>query len=225
MTWRSTIRAAFAVALLCLAAPALAEDGVRVDSLLPDADFFRAATCGAPPGGDCQQDPMLWQKTDLTLTVLPSDVKTGRFMPMLLSVSVDYALMQINRAGSGLTITRVEGPEADIRLTLTDAVEGDVMDEVPGLTAPGVMGVGYASVWWTEETGITEASILISAAIKPTEIVSVVLEEIFQATGPLFDIDSPAYEGVSILSQNSNATVTIADQDARLLRHLYPPEP
>nr|WP_240335448.1 DUF2927 domain-containing protein [Pseudotabrizicola algicola] len=87
------------------------------------------------------------------------------------------------------------------------------------------MGVGYATVWSTPDNRITEASILISAQISPADIVSVVLEEIYQSTGPLFDIDSPAYEGVSILSQNANSTVTIAGQDAALLRHLYPPEP
>ncbi|NEX45560.1 DUF2927 domain-containing protein [Pseudotabrizicola algicola] len=214
-----------AACLSLMAAPSLASDGVKVDGLLPDADFFRAATCGAAPGEPCRQEPLLWPKTALTLAVLPSDVETGRFIPLLLSVSVDYALLQMNRAGSGLTITRVDGPEADIRLRLTDAAEGSLMPDVPGFSAPGEMGVGYATVWSTPDNRITEASILISAQISPADIVSVVLEEIYQSTGPLFDIDSPAYEGVSILSQNANSTVTIAGQDAALLRHLYPPEP
>ncbi|TGD65127.1 hypothetical protein EYC08_08570 [Tabrizicola sp. WMC-M-20] len=214
-----------AALMLCLAGMARAFDGVPVDGLLPDADFFRTATCGAEPGQDCQHPPVTWAKRNLTLAVIPSDAESGLLFRMLLSASVDYAIAQINGAGSGLTITRIAGPEADIRLSLTDATDGSQVVDVPGVSGAGVMGVGYATLWWTPEHKITEASILISTAITPGEIVSVVLEEIFQTTGPLFDIDSTAYEGVSILSQTSNATVTIAGQDARLLRHLYPPEP
>jgi hypothetical protein len=54
---------------------------------------------------------------------------------------------------------------------------------------------------------------------------SVVLEEVFQTLGPRFDIEGAAYEGVSILSQTSNATTRIIGQDARLLRWLYPLRP
>ena len=200
-------------------------DAVQVTALLSDEDFFRAATCGAAPGDACKSPVLKWQKRDLTLAIVPSETGAGLIFGMLLSTTVDYALLQINRAGSGLTITRIGGPTADIRVALTDVAEGSTLPDVPGISAPGEMGVGFTTVWSTPDHIITDASILISNAITPNDIVSVVLEEIFQATGPVFDIDSPAYEGVSILSQTSNATVTIAGQDARLLRHLYPPEP
>ncbi|MDO9640958.1 MAG: hypothetical protein Q7J44_20695 [Pseudotabrizicola sp.] len=222
MTQRLPLAAALT---LCLAGAGWAFDGVTVEGILPDADFFRAATCGAAPGQDCRQPPVTWGKQSLTLAVVPSDAQSGLLFRMLLSASVDYAIAQINGAGSALSITRIAGPEADIRLSLTDATDGSQIAEVPGMSGAGVMGVGYATLWWTPDHKITEASILISTSITPGEIVSVVLEEIFQATGPVFDIDAAAYEGVSILSQTSNATVTIAGQDARLLRHLYPPEP
>ena len=210
---------------LCLASPAAAFDAVSVEGILAEEDFFRAATCGARPQGDCQHPTMIWHKPVVTLAVLPAPPDSGLILRLLLSASVDYAISRINAVGSGLTIARVSGPQADIRLALTDIPEGSVMPDRPGHSAPGVMGVGYTSLWWTAQDGITEASILISNQIRPGDIVSVVLEEIFQATGPLFDIASPDYEGVSILSQTSNATVTIAGQDARLLRWLYPPEP
>jgi hypothetical protein len=200
-------------------------DAVHVDSILPDEAFFRAATCGALPGKPCAAPAVIWPRTGLTLTVIPPPPEKGLIFRLLLSLSVDYAIDRINAAGSGLTITRSTDPAADIRLSVTDAVDGTRMPDEPGLSGSGVMGVGYTTVWSGTDNRISDASILISASISPTEIVSVVLEEIFQATGPLFDIDGPAYEGVSILSQNSNATVTIAGQDARLLRWLYPPEP
>jgi hypothetical protein len=43
-----------------------------------------------------------------------------------------------------------------------------------------------------------------------------------QSLGFLYDIEGQAYDGVSILSQTSNATTTIAGQDAALLRLHYP---
>lgn len=211
--------------LLCIAGAAQAFDGVPVEGILPDADFFRAATCGAAPGQACRHPPVTWPKRSLTLAVVPSEAEAGLLFKMLLSASVDHAIARINGAGSALTITRIAGPDADIRLSLTDAAYGSPVTELPGVSGTGVMGVGYATLWYTPDHQITEAAILISTAITPGEIVSVVLEEIFQTTGPLFDIEGAAYEGVSILSQSSNATVTIAGQDARLLRHLYPPEP
>ncbi|MFN3723601.1 MAG: hypothetical protein ACK4VZ_11185 [Paracoccaceae bacterium] len=213
------------IAFVALAGTGRAFDAVPVDGLLPDNDFFRASTCGAAPEGLCKGPVLTWPKRDLTLAIVPTEVGTGLIFGMLLSATVDYALLQINRAGSGLTITRIAGPGADIRLRLTDAAEGSTLPDVHGLSGPGEMGVGFTTVWSTRDHQITDASILISSTITPHDIVSVVLEEIFQATGPVFDIDSAAYEGVSILSQTSNATVTIAGQDARLLRHLYPPEP
>ena len=222
---KAGIIAAGAALWLALIQPAAAFDAVPVPGLLSDPDFFRAATCGAPPSGPCQMDPVRWPRPQLTLAVQPPGPDTGLIFRMLFSVTIDYAIAQINAAGAGLTLTRIAGPKADIRVSLTDVPEGSAMPDIPGLSSPGIMGVGYTTLWWTPDHEITEASVLISASITPNDIISVVLEELFQATGPLFDIDSPAYEGVSILSQTSNATVSIAGQDARLLRWLYPPQP
>lgn len=86
------------------------------------------------------------------------------------------------------------------------------------------MGVGYMTVWSDENNLITEAVILISTAITDQDLTSVMLEEMTQSLGILYDIENPAYEGVSILSQTSNATTTIEGQDAALLRWLYPPK-
>jgi hypothetical protein len=207
------------------AGPALAFDAVPLGGIVPDEVFFRAATCGAAPGQACQIAPVRWPARAVTVAMLPSTVESSLILRMLLSVTLDYAIAQINGAGSGLSLRRIAGPEADIRLTLTDVPEGGPVAAVPGVSAAGTMGVGYASLWWNEAQQITDASILISNQIAPGDIVSVVLEEVFQTTGPLFDIDGPAYEAVSILSQTSNATITIAGQDARLLRWLYPPQP
>jgi hypothetical protein len=69
---------------------------------------------------------------------------------------------------------------------------------------------------------VTEAALLISQNIETGDLTSVMLEEVFQCLGFLYDIENPAYEGVSILAQDSNSTTTISGQDRAILRMLYP---
>jgi hypothetical protein len=98
-----------------------------------------------------------------------------------------------------------------------------MMTDTPGFSGAGVMGVGFATVWSGADNTISEAVILISTSITPTDLTSVMLEELTQTLGFPYDIEGTAYEGVSILSQGSNATTGIAGQDAALLRLHYPP--
>lgn len=214
---------------LTLAAPAaLAEipqfDGVAAPTLLSDADLYRLATCGAPPGGDCQGPTLRWGRPILTLTVIPGDDPLPEGFAMPLIQAAVRAVVQINAAGAGIRIKLVPTGPADITIRPTALTEGSVLTEMPGFSGSGVMGVGYMTVWSNDDDIITEAVILISTGILAEDLASVVLEEITQSLGFLYDIDGPAYEGVSILSQGSNATTVIAGQDAALLRLHYPPE-
>lgn len=199
-------------------------DGIAADRLLTDRDFFRLATCGAPPGGECTGPVPRWPKRLVTLAILPGETDLPEGFAGNLDAAVDEAIAQINRTGADIRIRRVGGRRADIRVIPTALEEGDRLEDVPGHSAAGIMGVGYMTYWWNGRQEITEATILISTAIIPGDMRSVVLEETFQTLGPRFDIEGKAYEGVSILSQTSNQTTTIRGQDARLLRWLYPPE-
>jgi serine/threonine protein phosphatase PrpC len=69
---------------------------------------------------------------------------------------------------------------------------------------------------------ITEASVLIAEDIAIEDLRSVMLEELFQTLGFIYDIENRYYEGRSILSQDSNATTTLIGQDRKALRRLYP---
>jgi hypothetical protein len=77
-------------------------------------------------------------------------------------------------------------------------------------------------LWWNERGEVTEASVLIAEDISLEDLQSVMLEELFQCLGFLYDIENPYYEGRSILSQDSNATTTLTGQDRMALRRLYP---
>lgn len=217
----------FLACLALAASPSLAEefDGVRADGILADTDFFRLATCAAPPGKDCSAPLLRWPTDELRIVLLPgrnpAEVATGnRITPAL-----DAAIAEINRVGAGLSLTRVSEGPADIRIQPSDIPEGTALPEEPGVSAAGIMGVGYVTIWANAADEITDGMILFSTEISDADIPSVVLEELFQSLGPRYDVEGPAYEGVSILSQTSNATTTIAGQDAALLRWLYPPQP
>lgn len=141
-----------------------------------------------------------------------------------LLAAIDHALVQINSAEAGIHLTFEPHNKADITVRATDIAEGQQLDDIPHFSGSGTMGVGYMTVWSDENNLITEAVILISTAITDQDLTSVMLEEMTQSLGILYDIENPAYEGVSILSQTSNATTTIEGQDAALLRWLYPPK-
>lgn len=213
---------------LPIAAPLQAEesDGIAADTLLSDRDFFRMATCGAPPGGACIGPTIRWPKRVVTLAVLQTETAAPKEFTEALSQAVDQAIKEVNRTGAEIRIKRVrpgsKGKTANIRVMPTDLEEGVILEDIPGISAPGIMGVGYMTYWWNEREEITEATILISTTILASDMRSVVLEEIYQTLGPRFDIEGEAYEGVSILSQTSNETVHLRGQDARLLRWLYP---
>lgn len=213
--------------LLCLGGPAWAQDqtdGIVSEGLLSDTEFFRLVTCGAVPGGACKAPVQRWGKRALRLAIVKGSDPVPEGFEAWLLAAIDPALDQINGAKAGITILRSTGPDADIRVIPTALPEGTVLTEVPGFSGPGVMGVGYMTVWSDDANQINEAVILISTTITDEDLPSVMLEEITQSLGPLFDIENPAYEGVSILSQTSNLTTTIAGQDAALLRWLYPPQ-
>jgi hypothetical protein len=200
------------------------EDGIAASDILPDEAFFLLATCGTPPGEQCDDPILRWGKAELTVAVLPPDRPPPAGFTKKLTDALDQAIDEINAAGSGLTLRKVPEQWADIRISASDLPEGTVAEDIPGFTAPGVMGVGYMSYWSDEESRIVSASILISTSISDEDMPSVVLEELYQSLGPRFDVDGPAYEGVSILSQTSNLTLTIEGQDERLLHWLYPPK-
>jgi hypothetical protein len=120
-------------------------------------------------------------------------------------------------------IRLTDRPLADIRVMPTALTKGTAMTDVPGFSGPGIMRVRDMTIRSDDADRTAEAIILISNAITEEDLPSVMLEEIAKAPGPLYDIESPAYEGVSIPSQTSTETPTIAGQDAALLCWLCPP--
>ncbi|MBA3909037.1 MAG: hypothetical protein C0524_03935 [Rhodobacter sp.] len=212
-----------------LATPALADlvpsDGIATSGPLTDAEFLRLATCGATPDSDCLSPVLRWDKPRLTLRIGSSKGDTPSGFEARLMPAVRNAINEVNAVGAGVSISFTNAPVADITVLATPLGEGTELGEEPGFSGPGVMGVGYMTVWSDERNRIVEAVILISTTITDSDLTSVVLEEVTQSLGFLYDIENPDYEGVSILSQTSNTTTRLAGQDAAILRLHYPAKP
>lgn len=212
--------------LLLLAPPAPAEDYVRAGGALSDADFYRLVTCGRPPGGACRTPPKRWPAElarDLTVSLLPDvePVLPGRRAQV--DAALDAAIAQINGAGAAVTLRRLaDNSPALIRMSIRSPAtmalisEGRGAEDVPG---------GMVLLLPPLADRITGATILISSDLLLTETKSVVLEELTQSLGLVYDIDSPAYDRRSIFSQRRNSVTVIAGQDATALRLHYPPQP
>jgi hypothetical protein len=75
-----------------------------------------------------------------------------------------------------------------------------------------------ARVWWDDARLITHAKIDFSTNLPIRQYESAMLEEVMQALGFMTDIRNPAYEGVSVFSEDSNPERQLGPQDIMALR-------
>lgn len=214
---------ALAALLGCAALPVIASDGVQSSGKLSDKDFFRLATCGAAPGADCQGPQVRWGKRKLTIGVAPAQRGYPPKLATKVSQALDAAIAELNAAGADLRLVRNDKLSSpDIIVSLPTLSEGDATRNIPRMPDGEKIGVGFMWLWWDDRHQITEASLLIAEDITDEDLPSVVLEELFQCLGFLYDIENPYYADRSILSQDSNTITTLAGQDRKLLKQLYP---
>ena len=71
---------------------------------------------------------------------------------------------------------------------------------------------------------ILAAAIVVSTTLGIASYEGVILEELTQALGLMTDIKSPAYVGVSVLSQDGNRVTRLGAQDKTALKQHYPPK-
>ncbi|MBM3615434.1 MAG: hypothetical protein FJX28_08390 [Alphaproteobacteria bacterium] len=202
---------------------AVAGDGIATEGKLSDKDFFRLATCGATPGGDCLGPVVRWSKAEVTVSLAPAHRRCPPKLAKAMSEALDRAISETNRAGAGIRLLRDDRLSApDIIVSRPALSEGERTRNIPRMPNGHEIGVGFMWLWWDEQAEITEASMLIAEDITIEDLPSVMLEELFQCLGFLYDIENRYYEGRLILSQDSNATTRLAGQDRMIPRRLYP---
>jgi hypothetical protein len=212
-------------AALVLATPAFAGDGVPTAGLLSDAAFHRLVACGAPPGGECQSGLVAWPGPAVTIALHRGSGPVPGLAPDALSQAIDQAVVQVNGAGAALTLTRrPDDTLADIVIRPTAFREGQAVTGEVGMPDGTVIGVAQMNIMGNSKGQATLGVILIAADMTTRDLRSVVLEEIVQTLGLPWDIENPAYEGRSIFAQDTNSVITLAGQDAAVLRLHYPSE-
>lgn len=220
------MRFSFLAALL-VPATAAAQDYVTTQGMLTDDDFYRLVACAAPPGGACTKPVLRWP------VGRPLRVGLERVDDAFLGgkqkrarAAIARAVQYINRIGTGITLERVAGGrDADIRVYLVDTdgerpIAGTGIRGLDGATVKGAR----VTVWARQGSDqIRAAQIVFGTRLHIRHYESAMIEEIAQALGLLTDIRNPAYEGVSIFSQDSNASKDLGAQDIMALMRHYPP--
>ena len=220
----TTLRALVLLGAL-LSGPASAQDFVISSGPLGDADFYRLVTCGRPPGGTCRTRPRRWPE-DLAHNLAVSRLAEVDPVSKAVSAQVDAALVQaidqINGVGAGVRLHRTpDNTPAPIRLSIRSPATIALIAR--GHDPDGTLPSGMALLPRVPADRITDATILISSAIPLTEIRSVVLEELIQSLGLVYDIENPAYTRRSIFAQSASGVTLLAGQDAVALQLHYPP--
>lgn len=208
---------------LCLPLPAFASDGVASDGKLTNQELYRLAACGAVPGGKCQGPFVRWNQPVITVAMPPADPGMDPALAKQISTALDQAIATLNAARSGIRLQRgISRSRPDIVVHRAGLKEGQRTKGIRGMSDGLEIGVGYMQINWDDNLTITDGAIVIASDIAPEDVRSVMLEELTQSLGFLYDIENPFYEGVSIFSQDSNETTAIAGQDRAILRLHYP---
>ena len=208
---------------LCLPLSATASDGVVSEGKLSNIDLYNLTGCGATPTGPCQGPFVFWRKPVVSVALPPADAAMDPALADRIDQALDQAIATLNKAGAGIRLERnTSRMPPDIILHRIGLKEGDITKNIPGMSDGLEIGVGYMEINWDNTLQITSGTILIAADIAFDDVQSVVLEELAQSLGFLYDIENPYYEGVSIFSQDSNETISITGQDRAILRMHYP---
>lgn len=214
-----------ALVLALLAPAAAAQEFVAVPGVLSDEDFYRAVACAAPPGGDCRKPLVKWDAMHPIRIALRGidPVYLGRRAKVAAS-AFTLGIRALNDIDAGFRLAQVpEDENAEIEVWFLGLKRGAA---ISGTGIAGVDGspLGGAStrVLFNHDTGrIEHAAIVFSSSLDTVEFAPVMLEELTQAMGLMTDIKSPAYDGISVLAQDSNAAKVLGLQDIMALKRHY----
>lgn len=221
----------FLTVMFGLAAPGMAQDKdqdfVISRGWLSDDDFYRLVACAAVPGQPCEKPYLHWE------TDRPLRVRIAAIDPVFLGgkrkraqAALERAVQYLNAAGMGLDLTVVDTEPGDIRIHFVDSDGSAPLADTGIEGADGIAVTGARVITFSRQDThqILRANILFGTRLNIRDYESAMLEELTQSLGLMTDIRNPAYEGVSIFSQDSNATKQFSEQDLMVLRRHYPKE-
>lgn len=214
-----------ALGLALWAGATAAQEFVPVDGALRDADFYRLVSCAAPPGGECRKPVVRWPRfaaSDLTIGITRVDAGVPERQIVAYETAIDDAIAEINAANAAIRLRKARR-RPDISVLLLDMEQGGIIE---GSGVPGLDGVqidaAWVHLWWNGNNAIQRGAIVFAAGLQDLTLRSTVLEEIYQSTGLLTDIESAWYTDRSIVSQHGTVRTTLGTQDIMALKRHYP---
>jgi hypothetical protein len=214
-----------------LAGTTFAKDHTLSNGRLSNDQFYRAVSCLAPIDKPCQSQRLRWP-TDISkkLTVGLVQVQKGTtaLQEQTVRDAIKEAVEIINDAGANVKLHYITGFRAKrttIRVHIVTPqgpkylIAGTRFKDLNGLTAQNARTVILGGNGKILRTGVT-----ISNTLKnPTQIRAIVLEELVQSLGLMWDIDNPYYNDTSIFSQfGPDNLMKIEGQDKAALQRHYP---
>lgn len=199
-----------------------AGDYIVSSGKLSDQLFYKLVACGATPGQSCKRALLHWPKKRVNIAIV--DIENGLSQKKRLTAeqSLLNAINQINSVGSDIRLVRSTAENADIKVFLAAGSRirnHPIVRSMP--KPPSRPSAGIARVFF-ENGNIVEALVVIAAKRGPTEVRSVMLEEVVQSLGLVNDIRNRNYRH-SIFSESGSNTVNLKGQDAQALRLHYSP--
>lgn len=221
------ILAVLALAFGLLSAPGVQAEYVDLPGPVSDHDFYRAVSCGAAPGQDCKIRDRRWppgKSQNLSVRIMQVHQDFPPELGAILDTAVDAAITEINRAAP-ITVGLHRDPltpRPDIAVYIIMKSEDN---RIAGTNLRGFEDQPIANarvIVRSTNARIQRAWVLLTQSLTPETAHSVVLEEMTQALGFLFDVRGPAYANQSIFDEDGSVVTRLDGQDAAVLTMKYP---
>lgn len=190
-------------------------------------DLYKAAACGAEPGGPCKTEIVRWPKSlrhKLRLHIREPEAGFPDDLVKPVIASVRLAITEINVSGSDIQLEVVNDADAPLQVHMIDAAWGDRIVDSGDPVLDGAKMRATATSLRLAPGGndIEKASIAVSGNIAPDIVRAAVLKALLQALGFRYAVDNPFYVGKSVFTELGHDIFNIRRQDMLALRLQYP---
>lgn len=217
---------------LTIAGAAFARDHTFSNGKLTNDQFYKAVTCKAKVDGPCQEKPARWPSflsNQLTVGLAQVQRGTSRQQEAVVRKALQDSVDMINASGANVKLRYVSGRKAHrtwIKVHIIkphgpkNVIKGVSLKGMNGLKAQNARTKIYAN----KDHRIARAGITISNTLTdPVQLRAIVLEELVQSLGLMWDIENPYYNTRSIFSQSGpDNLIQIKGQDKAVLQRHYP---
>jgi len=190
-------------------------------------DLYKAAACGADPGGSCKTEITRWPKTlrhKLRIHIREPGAGFPDDLVKPVIASVKLAITEINVSGADIQLEVVNSADAPLQVHMIDAAWGDRIADSGDPVLDGARMRATATGLRLAPGGndIERASIAVSGNIAPDIVRAAILKALLRALGFRYAVDNTFYTGKSVFTELGHDIDKIRRQDMLALRLQYP---